>query len=66
MHEFLGDALAGARALGGVLAPGGLLVLTMLAREALPAARLSRAAGLRSVAGPAPAGRDRAFLLRRG
>ena len=66
MHEFLGDALAGARALGGVLAPGGLLVLTMLAREALPAARLSRAAGLRAVKGAARAGRDLASLLRRG
>jgi SAM-dependent methyltransferase len=64
--SLLGDALSGVRALGGVLAPGGLLAVTMLAREAPPAARLARAAALRHVAGPAPAGRDRAFLLRRG
>ena len=62
--SLLGDTLAGVRALGEVLAPGGLLALTLLAREALPAAHLSRAAGLRHVAGPALAGRDRAFLFR--
>ena len=64
--SILGDTLAGVRALGCVLAPSGLLALTLLSREALPAARLARAAGLRHLAGPAPAGRDRAFLLRSG
>jgi len=64
--SLLGDAAAGVRALGEVLLPGGLLALTMLAGEAPPAARLARAAALRHLAGPVPAGRDRAFLLRRG
>ena len=64
--SLLGDAAAGARALGGVLAPGGLLAVTMLAGESPRAEQLARAAGLRHLAGPVPAGRDRAFLLRRG
>jgi len=62
----LGDTLAGVRALGGVLAPRGLFALTLLAQETLSGARLARAAGLRHLAGPAPAGRDRAFLLGSG
>jgi SAM-dependent methyltransferase len=64
--SLLGDAAAGVRALGEVLLPGGLLALTMLAAEAPPASRLFRAGALRHLAGPAPAGRDRGFLFRRG
>jgi hypothetical protein len=64
--SLLGDAAAGGRALAGLLAPSGLLVVTMLAGEAPGAEQLARATGLRHLAGPARAGRDRAFLLRRG
>lgn len=64
--SLLGDAAAGARALGGLLAPSGFLAVTMLAGEAPAAEQLAHAAGLRHMAGPLGAGRDRAFLLRRG
>jgi SAM-dependent methyltransferase len=64
--SLLGDAAAGARALAGLLAPSGLLAVTMLAGEAPGAEQLARAAGLNHLAGPVRAGRDRAFLLRRG
>ena len=64
--SILGDAAAGVRSLGSVLVPGGMLALTMLEPEAPAPDRLARAAGLRHLAGPAAAGQDRAFLLRRG
>lgn len=64
--SLLGDAASGMRALGSVLAPGGLLAVTLLASEAPPPAEIARASGLRHLEGPVPAGQDRAFLLRRG
>jgi hypothetical protein len=64
--SMLGDVAAGLRALAGVLVPGGLLAVTVLVGEAGEAGRLACKVGLRPLAGSVPAGRDRAFLLRRG
>jgi SAM-dependent methyltransferase len=64
--SLLGDVAAGLRALAGVLVPGGLLAVTVLVAEAADVERLACEVGLRPLAGNVPAGRDRAFLLRRG
>lgn len=64
--SLLGDAAAGLRALGEVLVPDGLLAFTVLAAEAAQTERCAGAAGLRQLAGAAPAGRDLAFLFQRG
>jgi SAM-dependent methyltransferase len=64
--SLLGDAERGVRSLGSVLAPGGLLAVTLLASDAPSPGEIARASGLRHLEGPVHAGQDRAFLLRRG